>query len=118
MRLVGKLWPETRFVVTNKIFKLILQVLERLFFTKGHWRFSPLCMRLQVRQLLRVVFLCYLVALPLPVFSYTLLLSSVSTIIFPTVYAWYQLKNYTTPKPASITQLRNKNFFRQLLGIP
>ena len=34
MRLVGKIWPETRFMVTHKFFKLILQVLERLFFYK------------------------------------------------------------------------------------
>jgi len=64
-----------------------------------HYYQAKLRMRLQVRQLLRVLFLCYHVVLPC-----TLLLSSVSTTIFPTVYAWYQLKYYTTtPKPASIT---------------
>ena len=52
-----------------------------------HHYWVKLCML----QFLRVVFLCYLVALP--VLSCTLLLSSV---IFPTVYAWYQLKYYTT----------------------
>jgi len=49
-----------------------------------------------------VVFLYYLVVLP--VFSCALLMSLVSTTIFPTVYAWYQLKYCATiPKPTSIT---------------
>jgi len=42
--------------------------------------------------------------------SCTLLLSSVSTTIFQTVYAWYQLKCYTT---TSKPHLHNKKFVRQ-----
>jgi len=55
---------------------------------------------LQVCQLLSVLFLCYLVVLP--VFSCTLLLSSVSATIFSTIYTWYKLKYYiTTPNYAT-----------------
>ena len=35
MRLVGKLWPETRFVVTNKIFKLIISARKVNFLQKA-----------------------------------------------------------------------------------
>ena len=74
-----------------------------------HHYWAKLRMRLQVRQLLRVVFLCYLVALP--VFSYTLLL-------------YYYFPNSLCLVPAEIlhnnTQaclLCNKKIVLQLLGI-
>jgi len=56
-------------------------------------------MHLQVHQLLSVLFLCYLVVLP--VFSCTLLFYSVSTTIFPTIYTWITTQaqlNYATIK--------------------